>query len=166
MQKKFVAAIAATILALVTLTGCAPQGVKIDAPVQINEFSVVVSAASDHVGGTAEAIITFKNNSEEDVVLESVSSDEAGSVMFARNYEVDGKTESKMLDAKISIPAGKTVKLNTDRAYIMIMDLKKALLAGDSIDLTLHFSDGSAPKLTFPARIPIETPNPEPSTSN
>lgn len=166
MQKKLVAAIAATILALVSLTGCAPQGVKIDSPVQIRDFSVVVSAESDQKGGTIAGVATLKNNSQKDAVLESVSTEDAGSVMFARNTTVDGKTEVKTLNTKITIPAGKTVKLMTERVYIMIMDLKKPLLAGDSIDLTLHFSDGSAPTLTFQAVIPIVTPSSDSSTSN
>lgn len=165
MQKKFVAAIAAALIALVTLTGCAPAGVKIDAPVQIRDFSVVVSADSDHIGGTTSAEIVFKNTSDVDAELESVTSDEAGSVMFARNVTVDGKTEVKMLSTAIAIPAGKTVTLSTERVYVMLMDLKKPLLAGDSIDLTLHFSDGSETTLEFPARIPM-APAPSGSASN
>lgn len=165
MQKKFVAVIAAALISLVTLTGCAPAGVKIDAPVQIRSFQVVVSAASDHVGGTTAAEIVFKNTSDVDAELESVTTEEAGSVTFAKNVTVDGKTEAKMFSTPISIPAGKTVTLSTERVYVLVLGLKKPLLAGDSIDLTLNFSDGSKTTLEFPARIPM-APVPSNSASN
>lgn len=166
MQKKFLAAIAALFLTLVTLTGCAPAGIKITAPVQIRDFGVVVSADSDHVGGTIDGEIVFKNTSDIDATLESVSTDEAGSVMFAKKVTTDGKTEVKMLMDPIAIPAGKTVTLAQNRVYIMVMDLKKALLAGDSINLTLHFSDGSETTLPFPARVTSLQPTSNPSASN
>lgn len=166
MQKKFVAAIAAALITLVTLTGCAPAGIKIDAPVQIRDFSVVVSADSDEVGGSTAAEIVFKNNSDVDAELESVTTEEAGSVVFARNITVDGQTEIETLSKAIAIPAGKTVTLSTERVYVRIMDLKKPLLAGDSIELTLNFSDGSKTTLEFPARIPMAPVPSNPASNN
>ena len=71
-----------------------------------------------------------------------------------------------MLMDPIVIPAGKTVTLSQDRVYIMVMDLKKALLAGDSINLTLNFSDGSKTKLPFPVGVTGLKPAASPSASN
>lgn len=166
MKKKFAAGIAAALLALVTLTGCAPSGLKIDAPVRLGDFGVVVSADSDHIGGTIDGEVIFKNTSDQDASLESVTTDDAGSVTFAKNVTTDGNTEVKTLTDPIVIPAGKTVTLSQSRVYIKILDLKKALLAGDSIDLTLHFSDGSKTTLPFPARVTSLQPSPRPSASN
>jgi copper(I)-binding protein len=54
----------------------------------------------------------------------------------------DGMMKMRQIE-RIDLPAGKTVTLRPGGLHVMLIGLKKQLVPGDSVDLTLIFADGS-----------------------
>jgi periplasmic copper chaperone A len=52
----------------------------------------------------------------------------------------------------IDLPAGKTVALQPGGLHVMLIGLKKQLVPGESVDLTLTFADGSHESVKAPVR--------------
>jgi len=52
--------------------------------------------------------------------------------------------------SQIELPAGQTVNLQPGGLHVMLLGLKRDLKPGDSLELTLVFSDGSETQLQIP----------------
>jgi copper(I)-binding protein len=53
---------------------------------------------------------------------------------------------------RIDLPAGKTVALQPGGLHVMLIGLKRLLVPGESVDLTLIFADGSRQLVKGPVR--------------
>lgn len=53
---------------------------------------------------------------------------------------------------RIDLPAGKTVALQPGGLHVMLIGLKRPLVPGESVDLTLIFADGSRQLVEGPVR--------------
>jgi copper(I)-binding protein len=53
---------------------------------------------------------------------------------------------------RIDVPAGKTVALQPGGLHVMLIGLKKPLVPGESVDVTLIFADGSRQLVKGPVR--------------
>lgn len=84
------------------------------------------------------AYLNVKNNTDEDDVLEGVSSDIAKHSMLHESYFEDGKVAMRHVD-NLTLLSGKSVEFKPGGYHIMLMGLKRALVAGQSFKVTLHF---------------------------
>lgn len=101
------------------------------------------------------AYLTLTNHSRTAVQLISAHSDSAGTVELHQTREQDGVM--RMRAAKqAEIAAGAQYSLQPGGDHLMLIDLKEPLNAGDSVDLSLVFSDGQELQLTLPVRSPAD----------
>lgn len=92
---------------------------------------------------------TLTNTSDSDAVLVKAQSKGAGTVQL---HEMAGTSGSMSMQEKkggITIPAGKSAELAPGGNHIMLMKLKKELKAGDAVDITLTYGDGSTATVPF-----------------
>ena len=87
------------------------------------------------------AYLTIKNLGKSDIALEKVTTTLSDNVMLHDTVKKEGKM-SMVHQPSVTIPAGKKVRFKPGGLHIMIMDLKKHLVTGDSVPLELHFSNG------------------------
>ena len=90
---------------------------------------------------TSAAYLTITNNSQDEAVLVSASSDIAGALEIHQMSDMNGM----MKMAKVSdlhIPAQAKVVLQPGGYHIMLINLKRPVNKGDMIPITLHFKDG------------------------
>lgn len=90
----------------------------------------------------------LSNTGSSEVVLVGGSSDVAGMVEI--HEVVDG--EMQAIAGGLKIAAGETSMLMPGGNHVMLMDLKKTLLVGDEVTVTLKFSDGSTTTVTAPVK--------------
>ncbi|WP_167141934.1 copper chaperone PCu(A)C [Canibacter zhoujuaniae] len=88
------------------------------------------------------------NEGETPLELTGVTSDSAGSVQV--HEVVNGMMQETATN--LVIGPDETVAFEPGGYHFMLMDLKRDILAGDSVALTLTFSDGSTFELTAEAR--------------
>lgn len=111
--------------------------------------SAKASAMSGHdMGGAEETIdtdgavsagyMTLRNaGSEADRLLEA-SSDAAGDVQM-HTSEMKNNVMSMRRVQAIDVPAGETVAIGPGGYHLMLVDLKRDLVAGETVKLTLRF---------------------------
>ncbi|CAM3757403.1 copper chaperone PCu(A)C [Parendozoicomonas haliclonae] len=87
------------------------------------------------------AYLSIKNVSTSDVKLVKATSPISDNVQLHDNIKKDGKM-SMVHQMSVNIPAGKKVKFKPGGLHIMIMGLKKHPIVGESVPLTLTFSNG------------------------
>ncbi|MGI9280805.1 MAG: copper chaperone PCu(A)C [Endozoicomonas sp.] len=103
------------------------------------------------VSTNSAAFLTITNKGKADVKLVSADSDIADRVeLHGHKHEGNMMRMFKLDD--LDLPAGKTEALESGGSHIMLMGLKKAMKAGDEIDITLHFSDGDAVDVKVPVK--------------
>lgn len=83
------------------------------------------------------------NNSTSDIQIESVTTQATDRIEFHETVIENGTSKMRSLEHGFRIPAHKETLLEPGGNHIMLMDLQQDLLAGDRLDLTLRFSDGS-----------------------
>lgn len=129
--KKNVVGLATASLLIGLLAGCQGGG---DVGVEVND-AWVKAADSGMTGMFAD----LTNPGGEEVSLVSARSDVAG---FVEIHEVmNGMMREK--DGGVVIPAGGTATLMPGGDHIMLMDLSAPVLAGETIPVTLSFSNGT-----------------------
>ncbi len=173
-MKKVILVAAAAILATTALTGCSSSTPSADqsqsavdekkAALTIENGWVRVSEYSDHTGGMTGVFATITNNTDADVTLTGGSSDIAPMVQVHEVVMADGEMQMREKEGGIVIPAGESVTLEPGGLHVMLMDLKKAILDGDQITVTLDFEGADSQTLTLPAKTSAsgdETYNPE-----
>lgn len=132
------------------------------ADVQITDAMV---RAVPPVSTNTAAFLTLTNQGRESVELVSVDSSVAERVeIHGHRHEGDIMVMYKVDD--LSLPVGKTVKLESGGYHIMMMGLKKALKVGDSVDLTLHFSDSDAIDVKAPVKGLMKTMSKDPHSKH
>lgn len=153
MKKILIAtAIAFSALSTVALSGCAPTSQSSSEhshELTIENAWVRASEYSDHEGGMTGVFATISNGSDHDVVLTGGSTDIA---MMVQTHEVvDGMMQET--ENGITIPAGGSVTLEPGGLHVMLMDLKQPILAGDKINFTFAFDDGSEQTFELTAKV-------------
>lgn len=140
-------------VALLALTGCSASGAS-DAPVA-DAASVItvddpwVKAAED---GMTSSFGLLENTGEEDVTLVAVESSVSEDIELHQTSD-DGSGSMSMEEKEggFDIAAGDALELAPGGDHIMFMDFDGPLSAGDSVDITLIFSDDS--RLEYDAAI-------------
>ena len=155
MIKKVLVALGALTLVSATLTGCSmePSG-SVDGHDEIH-FSdgwVRVSEYSDHEGGMTGAFAKIENHTAKDVTLVGGSAEIAGMVEVHEVVIIDKEMKMQQKEGGIVIKAGETVTLEPGGLHVMLMGLKKPILEGDEITLTLDFDGYEDQTFTWPAK--------------
>ena len=111
-----------------------------------NESLVVVRDAwvREPPGGhpIAAAYMTMVNNSDMATALVSAESSAVERIEINSMTHEDGKMRMRQVE-RVLLPAGGRVALESGGLHLMLMGLSNPPRAGDSIDLTLRFADGS-----------------------
>lgn len=137
------------------LTGCSPtesaQGQSGSSSEQEQNTSAV-SADDISVDGTwikaaktgemTGAFGVIKNNSSEDITLDSVTSDASKMVELHETVMDGGSTKMRKVEGGFTIKAGEELILKPGDNHIMLMDLTKDLLPGETMNLELSFNGG------------------------
>ncbi|MEE2728237.1 MAG: copper chaperone PCu(A)C [Candidatus Latescibacterota bacterium] len=112
-----------------------------------DESSVVVRDAwvREPPGGhpIAAAYMTIVNNSDAAMVLVGAQSPVVERVEIHTMTHEDGTMRMRQVE-RVPLPAGGQVVLESGGLHLMLMGLSNPPRAGDSVDLTLRFADGSA----------------------
>jgi copper(I)-binding protein len=95
------------------------------------------------------------NNSDKADTLLSVKSDAAKMVQMHESFNKNGMMGMRQVKA-IPIQAKSTLEFKPGGYHVMVMNLKKDLLKGDSAEFTLHFKYAGNIKVTAPVKMPGE----------
>jgi copper(I)-binding protein len=150
-------AAAAVAALLFAITGCA-SGAAEEPPAPTEEPAVAVSDAWVRATTDTEdpsmsaAFMTLKNNAEEPVTLTGASSPVAERAELHEMTMVDGDSVMQKVRGGIQIDPGAGQLLMPGGRHVMLMGLDGELAAGDEVELTLEFSDGSTQELTVPVK--------------
>ncbi len=101
------------------------------------------------------AFLQLRNNSDKTVSLQSAQTDSAESVEVHQNVPHAGVMHMRPA-GPIEIPPQAFYRLEPGAAHLMLIGVKHPLKAGDSIRLSLNFSDGQQLNLDLPVHSPLE----------
>ena len=99
----------------------------------------------------AGGYVTLRNDGDEAVVLDGASSAAYGSVMLHKSSTDTGMGRMRMVD-HLSVPAHGRVALAPGGYHFMLMDAAKPVQPGQTVQVTLHFADGSTLATDFVAK--------------
>ncbi len=155
IQKSAVMLSSATAAALVLLTGCSTSGTD-SASAPAADASSTIAVDDPWVKAAEEGMTSsfglVENTGAEDVTLVAVESTISEDIELHQTSD-DGSGTMSMEEKEggFTIPAGETLALAPGGDHIMLMDFDGPLHAGDTVDLTLVFSDDS--RLDYEASI-------------
>ncbi len=95
--------------------------------------------------------LTLENHKMEERTLVSASSDAADKVELHNHTMVDGMMKMRQVE-NIKIAAHKSAVLQPGGLHIMLFGLKKQLVEGEEISLTLTFANGATQSLSVPVK--------------
>lgn len=98
------------------------------------------------------AFMAIDNEGEKGATLVAASSPVTTMVELHEMVMVDGKSMMQEVDGGIEIEAGRGQLLQPGGLHIMLMGLDEELAAGDEVELTLEFDDGSTMDVTAPVK--------------
>lgn len=98
------------------------------------------------------AFMTIDNDGDEDVTLVGASTEVAAMVELHEMSMVDGAMAMQAMTEGLVVEAGRGKVLEPSGYHVMLMDLRTELAAGDEVELTLEFSDGSEQSVTAPVK--------------
>lgn len=143
---------AALLLSLGSLSSCGSD--EADAPSITIENPVVRSIDMASVKNEATgkfmtgSFMTISNSGDKDVTLVGGSSPVAGIVEI---HEVIDGAMTAMANGLV-IPAGGKVELRMGGYHVMLLELSQEVKAGDEVEVTLRFSDGTEQTFTAPVK--------------
>lgn len=95
------------------------------------------------VADSTAAYLTLENHGNAAVTIVGVSSEAAGTAMLHGMSMKDGRM--RMFELKsLEVPAHGKLALQPGGSHVMLMGLKKPLVEGQSVNLTLSYADGSS----------------------
>lgn len=97
------------------------------------------------------AFMEITNSSNKDISLIKATSDVSQITEIHDHVNVDGMMKMVAIP-KLSIPAGQTITLKPGSLHIMLIELKKPLVAGQKINIKLEFDN----KTTFDLNTSVE----------
>lgn len=99
---------------------------------------------------TGAVYMTLANKSDTADRLTAASSDVASKVQIHEMAVVKGIMQMKELADGLPIPAGGSVTLKPGGYHVMLIGLKKRLIAGQTLPLTLTFAKAGTMSITIP----------------
>jgi len=141
------------------LTGCA-QGADTTSAVenqQIKETQADALVASETWAKAAEsgmsaAFGVLHNDSDQPLALHQVSNALGDEIQIHEMRGSGHDMSMAQLDGDLMIEPGQDLVLAPGGNHFMFMDLKRPLLAAQSVRLQLEFADGSSAEVDFPIR--------------
>jgi len=141
------------------LTGCA-QGADTTSAVenqQIKETQADALVASETWAKAAEsgmsaAFGVLHNDSDQPLALHQVSNALGDEIQIHEMRGSGHDMSMAQLDGDLVIDPGQDLVLAPGGNHFMFMDLKRPLLAAQSVRLQLEFADGSSAEVDFPIR--------------
>jgi len=156
MRGTALAALAALAIAAPLLTSCAtadggsPTAGGSTGETQEHSHSDVTIAdgwaKAAEAGGMTGLFGTLENHGDHDLVITGVESDAAEMIEL---HEVTADGVMREIEGPTSIPAGGTLALAPGANHIMLMGLTRELLAGDEVEVTVRFDDGTSVHLAM-----------------
>lgn len=146
---KRLALLSAGLLLATSLTGCASEQPE---DLHIENGWVRVSEYSDHVDGMTGVFAEFTNHTDSDITIVGGSAEIASMVETHEVIMSSGEMKMQKKEGGIVIPAGETVILEPGGLHIMLMGLKKAILDGDKVTLTIDFDGYEDQTVTWDAK--------------
>jgi len=127
----------ASIFALVLMTGIADGKTLPKHRVTISHAWARATPATIKMGA---AYLTLTAMAKTGDRLVGVQSPDAGRVEIHSHNMTNGQMHMDKIGS-VAIPAGKTVQFKTGGLHLMLIDLKRRLIAGHDLKLTLEFSN-------------------------
>jgi len=103
--------------------------------------------------GMTAAFAQFTNTTDQDLHAVSATSDQSDRTELHEMISQGGDMVMSQMPDGFTIPAGATYTLEPGGDHIMLMDLTAPIEAGQDVELTLEFSDGTSVSWTAPARV-------------
>ena len=100
---------------------------------------------------TGAAFMTLTNGGAKAARLVAADNPASNLTELHTHLHEDGIMKMRQVK-EIVVPAHGTAKLEPGGYHIMLIDLKNALKAGDTVPLTLHFDDGGQQVIVVPVR--------------
>jgi len=149
---RFVSLVAISLLAL---TGCAAPAN--DAPTESAPAGDSVTIEDGWVKsadeGMSAAFGTLVNDSDQEVTVVSAESSAATMLELHETVENEaGEMVMREIEGGFVIPAGGSIALEPGADHLMFMDLTAPLKAGDTVSVTLTFSDDSTYEFEAPVK--------------
>lgn len=104
-------------------------------------------------GATSGAYMEIANNDTVAITLVGVTTTDAGAAEVHESMQQDGMAHM-MPRTALRIPAGDVVTMAPGGLHVMLIDLRRALVIGDSVRLRLRFSDSTSVAVTAPVQTP------------
>jgi len=104
-------------------------------------------------GATSGAYMEIANNDTVAITLVGVTTTDAGAAEVHESMQQDGMAHM-MPRTALRIPAGDVVTMAPGGLHVMLIDLRRALVIGDSVRLRLRFSDSTSMAVTVPVQTP------------
>lgn len=99
----------------------------------------------------AGAYVTLQNDSDQPVALSGASSTRYADVMLHHSSTAGGMSRMTMVDA-VTVPAHGEAVLAPAGYHLMLMQASAPVKPGDTVQMTLSFTDGSTLSTKFIAR--------------
>jgi periplasmic copper chaperone A len=123
---------------------------------QGNEASIVIEqpwARTTPAGAlTGVVYMTLENKTNTADRLTGVSSDVATQVQIHEMAVVDGIMQMRQVTGGLPIAAGGSVILKPDSYHVMLIGLRRPLVAGETFPLTLTFANAGNISITVPVQ--------------
>ncbi len=104
-------------------------------------------------GGVSAAYLTIQNGDAITDTLVRAQTSAAGRVEIHRTAEgPDGLSAMTPVEGGLAVPAGETVMLEPGGLHVMLLDLQRDLVDGDTLSLDLEFSSGTRRTVLAPVR--------------
>jgi len=97
------------------------------------------------------AFMQLKNLTDKPLSLVSAASKAAKTVELHEHVNVNGMMQMRQIP-KIDIPAGGTTSLQPGGLHVMLIGLTQKLKEGETVAVTLNFSDGESVTLDAPVK--------------
>jgi len=116
-------------------------------------FSITDGWVKSAEDGMSAAFGELVNEGDADINVVAVTSEVSPMLELHETVEDEsGQIVMQKKEGGFVIPAGGSFALEPGGNHIMIMDIAKALKAGDEVTFTLEFSDGSSASFTAPVK--------------
>lgn len=121
------------------------------------ELTVEEGHVRELIPGAAStaAYMTLHNTGTESLLLKSITSPAAGKITLHNTMNHNGMLHMMGMDS-LDIPAGGAVVLQEGAIHMMLEEPTQPLQAGTSVELTLHFANGTTQTLLLPVRSVLE----------
>lgn len=106
-------------------------------------------------GLPAAGYVTLKNGSDKNVDLTEASSPDYDMVMLHQTVS-NGSTQQMVMVDKATVPAHGTLAIAPGGYHFMLEQAKHAIKVGDTVHMTLDFSDGSKLDVPFTVKSPAQ----------